>query len=1174
MSSRTAVYRVGSPIAALDVSPCHIYAVLAGRDVLKTIKVTGASCTEDFNIRSTIIANASVQGASREAISAQHRDNLAANDVKWSNKQFDTTIATAAANGRIILYDINHAGVEIARLKEHTRQVHTLAFNPHQGAFLLSGSQDATVRLWDLRTDRSAMTFPSTDQFHGNNEGIRDVKWSPSDGVEFAFGTDNGTIQRWDMRETRTWVDKINAHEKTCQSIDWHPAGRFLASAGPDKNVKIWDMTDTDRRKKPCWTLRTPQAVLNVRWRPNGGGMNATTDNFHCTHLVTSYDQQDPRIHVWDLRRPHIPYQELDRYDKPTADILWHSEDILWSVGGTGVFTQTDLKFARKPLEKKNVNVLTTGPDGQISYFAYPWARRRIASIDGSVEFLRRSNTGGSSGEKTSEHLSATEDSYEEPNVFNSTTLKKRRQQKSASSRSLGNTPPTANTKSPLHILDEAMRVAEHNQKSQIAASGHVLGIFDSEVFGYLARYYKSPMYVSKMGTSCRPHEELQEAFEANALIAEHASQYRLAQTWRILGQAIKNELHNRAEESLTRRLYQTSVESSTGTLLDKAAVTSDPPWKWTLRPKTVRDVLLASKMTESSSQMPTPVARPAQGLLTVPEDTENLLGHHSGSLESPNFVEEISSSLNRRRQSFDRLDQATSSVLSATKQSGVNFTDTIESQFVMNPIANFTNIDQEIHDRRAAMDSYRAKPRTLLRLEDDMPGSPSLIPPPFYRHDSNESFQLFSGSTDSSQHGSSIGGSFGESRSASFSDAVPERWPHSHAIDTRLDQTPFASSPLNQMQAVADVDPSQIESPPDESWDFAKRDTSIRPLHRPLNPEPPIIHLCGPPAAVAYPQSATDEKCPSTSTSIIPSDFFPHDSLLPPSLPWTATALISPILEFHLTSLSDVQFPAFLTLYLAPYFPALFPQPQSTTILLSYHDLLNDLSLPVQATELRKACYPQYPEIYSHVIEKPRAPGFICTMCRKPVKGDTVGYCARCRQKWGECVICNSLSDPFHPQRPCTIDAFGHPIPFPDSAYSLWRWCQECGHGGHIGCLDIWFSDLALSEGTCPLQGCLCDCVPGTRREERVKDIESRKRAAKGVVVRDSWVAGESRAVEMTAKALSGSGSGRPGGALSAGLRGDKKVRLAVPYEVVVQDKRGLEEVRMEVSEGSHSVP
>jgi HAMP domain-containing protein len=33
------------------------------------------------------------------------------------------------------------------------------------------------------------------------------------------------------------------------------------------------------------------------------------------SQVVTSYDKEDPRVHLWDLRRPHIPFREFDRYD-------------------------------------------------------------------------------------------------------------------------------------------------------------------------------------------------------------------------------------------------------------------------------------------------------------------------------------------------------------------------------------------------------------------------------------------------------------------------------------------------------------------------------------------------------------------------------------------------------------------------------------------------------------------------------------------------------------------------------------------------------------------------------------------------------------------------------------------------------------------------------------------
>jgi WD repeat-containing protein 24 len=96
-----------------------------------------------------------------------------------------------------------------------------------------------------LAGERSVMTCQSLNRFSGNSDGIRDLRWSPTNGVEFAIGTDNGTIQRWDIRRDNAPLLKINAHEKTCNAVDWHPDGKHIASGGADKNIKVWDFSSS-----------------------------------------------------------------------------------------------------------------------------------------------------------------------------------------------------------------------------------------------------------------------------------------------------------------------------------------------------------------------------------------------------------------------------------------------------------------------------------------------------------------------------------------------------------------------------------------------------------------------------------------------------------------------------------------------------------------------------------------------------------------------------------------------------------------------------------------------------------------------------------------------------------------------------------------------------------------
>ena len=217
--------RDATEITALDQNRERTHAVVAGRNTLQTIRVDGTTLKEDANIRQSL--------AEHERPNAAQMIDI--RDVKWSHGHFNSLIAAAASNGKVVIYDLNRPGIELARLHEHTRQVHKLAFSPFQGHLLLSASQDGTVLLWDLRDVRdSVVKCSSREKYKGQSDGVRDVKWSPTDALEFAFATDSGVVQKWDYRNPKGPKLRINAHDKHCSAIDWHPDGKHLMSAGHD----------------------------------------------------------------------------------------------------------------------------------------------------------------------------------------------------------------------------------------------------------------------------------------------------------------------------------------------------------------------------------------------------------------------------------------------------------------------------------------------------------------------------------------------------------------------------------------------------------------------------------------------------------------------------------------------------------------------------------------------------------------------------------------------------------------------------------------------------------------------------------------------------------------------------------------------------------------------------
>lgn len=1195
---------------------------------MKTVRVSGTTCAEEFNLRSAIIAYASTHIPVAGAISATHKDQLAASDVKWSHGRHDSTIVTAAVNGRIVVYDVNRTGVELARLHEHNRQVHKLAFNPFEGALLLSGSQDTTVKLWDLRAfsgDRSVMTCRSSHRYIGNNQGVRDLKWSPTDAVEFATGTDNGVVQRWDMRKSNAPLLKIHAHEKTCLSIDWHPDGIHLASASADKNVKVWDFTSTDRRLKPSWEFRAPQAVCNVRWRPPCWSAETHSHgSWQCTHLATSYDQRDPRVHLWDFRRPNIPFREFDRYNSAPTDLLWHSQELLWTVGNEGMFTQTDIHFAPKALERRALNALDWSSDGDVFSFSQERPQRRSSGIeDAAAEFLSHSKGKSSSGEKLSGSQSVTDGSLEEG--FLSSSLRKRHSKTSStrSSKSLGGTPPSANNSMKVINLDNTLEEGGVYKPSPAMMWVHIVGIFDLEAFCYLAKEYTTlgeapKTYVS----SYRLGQILRKICDENAGHAYFAGHYRLSQSWRILGLAVEKQLEIRDSKSIlsgeedqaTQKRCQStfSREQHQRTMpVTNAEAFEEHKFKPLNEPDHIPSV--APLIVESTSNMTTPLAKPMSGL-PVPRDL---------SLDLYDLDEDASQAEDQKPSrvppSTRVFQSGTDAMAYSVRHGSSHDLDDIvlDEQNALGAEESMEWRDKFQEERRAAMESYKPMPRPLLRLDDPGHTGVDMDDKHLSRHDSNESFQMFSTSTDSSHRARSMASSFACSGNLGSLGSVSERWSEQYLHQTRTksdhDRATAEGDHESQDQIrtipakkrTAQTKESKYHDDSDISV-FSVEDGSsqtdlgstIRQSHSDFSvklivdgrPTHPGVLSQGHPFIPVTPESnnLNEFSMPSESQVQMKGLACTATTLDPP---WTATKMLPHLVNYHTQNLSDVQMPAHLHFLLqADLEPMIGVQfmvkYQAEALLTAYHAQLYSLGQYVTAAKVRKISGRTSMDLTEQGMTEMNV-RLWCRQCEKPLEKRRTNrarttnqwVCGRCETLQAPCAVCWGRKGSLTPVNsiPTPMDGmFGEwqMKRLGRGAQALWSSCITCGHGGHDGCLQAWFEDRDSSEGGCPVEGCLHDCVPGIRRDQKLRRIaEEKSRRKRGLAKRDPWVAGESKAVEKARGALQAGILGEGGGGIcsdaDAGLLSGvfgigagivKRVRLVAPDE---QQQEAFEERR-----------
>lgn len=786
---------------------------------MKTVRISSKNVVEEFNIRSTVTSYASTHGTDIESISAPQKDYLAATDVRWSHSNYDTVIATAASNGRIVLYDIRRPEVELSRLHEHSRQVHRLAFSPFGAHLFLSASHDATTRLWDLRTlrgEKGTMSMNSIRSFQSRAEAARDVRWSPTDAYQFAMCTDAGIISLWDIRHPSKALNRLNAHEKACYALDWHPDGKHVVSAGLDRNVKVWEITNERRRQRPIQVIKAPQGVMNARWRPaSWSSENQSAGEWQCTQLVTTYNQEDPRVHIWDLRRPHVPCLEIDQYYSPPTDMLWHSKDLIWTVGNEGMFTQTDVKFTPETAKQISPCPKLWLPNGSLVSFSESTKKQRESGFE---ELLDLPKEKASSEEKTGTSHSMTDDE-----TISDTYIVSLKRRQGRTFWSQDSTPPSRDEPTSVLNLDQALEKDDDKQTQQVGLTVDLdMATLGVSAFRFLAERSVKPMTAYERRQS--PHEtlpRLEQAFNKNAEICDEVLLHQLAQSWKILGYVIIEDLRSRAEANREQRLTAKAKEKTTATdssasgqstqapntdlkdpnpdlRLDGSLLGENPKARGSNGISAASEKRTRMLDLDSTSNVTTPLAKPVpdtptsdrshvhrhfqssgNNSETIPPLPPSLLHSHWAAAAASDALREDepassssadSSPLLRRVQSHSNNG---ANDYNPSLDSRSNASETRKGHHAAADVQDGTNlpspslmpaIDTGLGhegERRAALHEYRVQNRPILSFEPTLdnlqPDHPNLV----YRHDSNESFPMFSASTDSSTKIRSTGGSF-----------------------------------------------------------------------------------------------------------------------------------------------------------------------------------------------------------------------------------------------------------------------------------------------------------------------------------------------------------------------------------------------------------------------------
>jgi WD40 repeat protein len=117
--------------------------------------------------------------------------------------------------------------------KWHTQSV---AFSPNGSQILSTGGEvgAGAAMLWDTETARLIRTF----QIHSGS--VESIAFSPNDGANVLAGCADGTLKLWNTKTGRI-IQSVRAHSTSVTSVAYSPDGTHILSGGYDGTLNLWN---------------------------------------------------------------------------------------------------------------------------------------------------------------------------------------------------------------------------------------------------------------------------------------------------------------------------------------------------------------------------------------------------------------------------------------------------------------------------------------------------------------------------------------------------------------------------------------------------------------------------------------------------------------------------------------------------------------------------------------------------------------------------------------------------------------------------------------------------------------------------------------------------------------------------------------------------------------------
>jgi len=214
------------------------------------------------------------------------------------------------------------------------RPVGVARFSPN-GKYIAAGNWTGGIKLLDVPNLEEKQVYRG-----GHTDRVTGVSWSPratisgsnvsTSSVNFASGGGGGNVQLWSLDQT-TPLATLSGHNGRVCRVEFHPSGRYLASASEDTTWRLWD-------------VNTATELLIQE----GHAKDVYTVSFNTDGSLLASAGLDSIGRIWDLRTGRVVYV-MESHIKPIYALDWSVDGYrVLSGSGDGFVKCWDIRAMRE----------------------------------------------------------------------------------------------------------------------------------------------------------------------------------------------------------------------------------------------------------------------------------------------------------------------------------------------------------------------------------------------------------------------------------------------------------------------------------------------------------------------------------------------------------------------------------------------------------------------------------------------------------------------------------------------------------------------------------------------------------------------------------------------------------------------------------------------------------